>query len=186
MTGWMVLISVQTLLVRTHHIGWHKRLGLGGIAYAALMIPIGCIATLNAARREVLGHTTYVLSQLNVLGLELTQLMMFGGFVVTAICFRMRGDVHKRLMLLATLCIVPNALVRLLVLTDLPFLSENLGILTVWAVLVAGIIAIDTLRNHRLHPAFAWGGVIAIGLLYLAWFISTTAAWDGYWIRTFV
>jgi hypothetical protein len=43
---------------------------------------------------------------------------------------------------------------------------------------------IDTVRNLRLHPAFGWGGLIAIGALDLAYPISISPLWlrFGTWL----
>jgi len=184
MTGWIVLLLVQVALVSIGRTRLHRQLGLAAIFYAILMIPIGGMATLGAAQREVRAHSAAQLSQLNVLGLELTQLLLFAGFFGAGVWFRGRADLHKRLMVLATLCILPNAIVRLSLLTQDGFLTTNFGIIGVWTLFVLGVVAIDTLRNHRLHPAFGWGAPLAIAGLYLSWMGSRTAVWDQLWIRT--
>ena len=35
----------------------------------------------------------------------------------------------------------------------------------------------DTLRNRRLHPAFCWGGLLAIGGLNLAYVGAVSPQW---------
>jgi uncharacterized membrane protein HdeD (DUF308 family) len=49
-------------------------------------------------------------------------------------------------------------------------------------IIVAALI--DTVRNLRLHPAFGWGGLIAIGALDLAYPISISPLWlrFGTWL----
>ncbi len=184
MTGWIVLLLVQVALIWIRRTSLHRQLGLAAIAYATVMIPIGCMATLGAAQREVRAHSPAQLSQLNVLGLELTQLLLFAGFFGAGIWFRRRADLHKRLMVLATLCILPNAIVRLTLLTQDEFLTTNFGIIGVWALFVLCVVVIDTLRNRRLYPAFGWGAFIAVAALYLSWMGSRTAVWDQFWTRT--
>ena len=126
---------------------------------------------------------SYVSSQLNVLGLELTQLLLFAAFIGLALAYRRRPSTHKRLMIVATLCIVPNAIVRLSLLTNIDFLSKNIWILSVWALFVVSVVAIDSLRQRRINPAFGWGASIAIAALYIAWWASATVAWNDYWVR---
>lgn len=184
MTGWLGLLLVQTGLIFVKRPGWHKTLGYWGIAYAALILPIGAMATFGAARREVLAHSAMVRGQLNVLGLELTQLSLFALLVASAYFLRTRTDFHKRLMVIATLCILPNAIVRLSILSNLDFLGTNLAIMTVWTFLVLAVVGSDVWRNRRLHPAFGWSAALAILALYAAWYGSRLPAWDHYWVRT--
>lgn len=182
MTGWIVLVLVQALLIRQGKTNWHRWLGFAGLAYAAVIVPVGFLATFGAAIREVRAHSAFVPSQLNVLGLEQMQMLLFGGLVAAAALLRSRTDYHKRLMLIATLCIVPNAIVRLSFMIESDYLRTNLQFVTVWTALVAAFVGADVLRTRRLHPAFAWGASIAVASLYTAWYISRTAAWDQYWI----
>ncbi len=128
----------------------------------------------GSARREVRGHTDAVFSFLNVFGLELAQMFLFGSLVVAAIWLRNHPDHHKRLMLLATLCVLPNAVVRLF----LRFFDTNLAFLSIWAMLIVVIVLIDSLRNRRLHPTFGIGATAALTLMYFAQFASRTQAWQ--------
>ena len=186
MTGWLLLLVIQTLLVVCGLHRWHKRLGYVGAAYAAFVVPIGCMATLAAAAREVHGHSRFVAFQLNVLGLELMQMALFGGFVAAATISRHRADQHKRLILMATLCIVPNAIVRLSFLPPFAFLGSNLAILHAWTLLLLGVGTVDALRIRRLHPAYLWSMPLAVFALYSAWAVSLTASWDDFWLRSLV
>ena len=181
MTGWVLLFLAQAFLIVAGRLSLHKQVGIAGFAYAAMIVPIGCMATLYAAQREVRAHSAFVSSQLNVLGLELAQMLLFAGLIVAGLLLRHRGDFHKRVMAMAMLCILPNAIVRLTLLSQVEFLGSNIVILTFWAFLVLCIVGIDAYRQGRLHPAFAWSASLAIGFLYLAWLGSVTPAWDRFW-----
>jgi hypothetical protein len=183
MSGWILLLATQTALISARRVKWHRRLGIFGAILAALSIPLGCLATIGAAQREVRAHSALMHGQLNVLGLELTQLLLFGTLISVALWYRNRPAIHKRLMVVATLCIVPNAIVRLSLLTNIPILQTNIGILSVWSFLVVGVVAIDSLRQRRISPAFAWSASVAVLALNAAWDVSRTAGWDMYWIR---
>jgi len=78
-------------------------------------------------------------------------------------------------MLLATLCILPNAIVRLFLRLGV---QSNLVFLSIWATLVVVIVLIDSIRNRRLHLAFGIGGTIALTIMYLAQFASRTPVWQ--------
>lgn len=183
MAGWIAIFLIQSAIISAGRLAWHRRLGLAIIAIALLIVPIGCMSTLAPAARAVVRQTPDMRQRLNVLGLETTQMLLFGGFVATAIVLRNRTAIHKRLMLLATLSILPNAIVRLSFMGVLP-LRTNSAILVAWAFLVLSFVVIDSFRIGRLHPAFARGAPAAIGALVLAQIVSTSDPWVQFWIRS--
>ena len=146
----------------------------------------GCTATLIAAAREVRAHSMDVASQLSVLALELTQMLLFACLVGSAVWLRNRHDWHKRLMLLATLCILPNVIVRISLLTSSAFFQRNITLLSLWALLVVVVVALDSYRLRRVHPAFVFGGMVAVSSLYAAYFVSLTPLWMRFatWLVT--
>lgn len=183
MAGWMMIFLTQSLLISAGRLAWHKKLGIAAMVVAILVVPTGCMATLIPAEQAVIRHTPEMLQRLNVVALETTQMLLFGGMVATAIMRRNRTAVHKRLMLLATLSILPNAIVRLALIGVLP-LQYNWEILAVWALMVLCFIAVDSLRIGRLHPAFAAGAPIAIGALVMAQIVGTSGPWVQFWVRS--
>ena len=86
-------------------------------------------------------------------------------------------------MAMATLSILPNAIVRLEFVFQIPWLGSNIALLTLWSTLVLAIVGIDAYRAGRLHPAFAWSATLAIGTLTIAWLGSVTPAWDRFWLK---
>jgi hypothetical protein len=177
MSGWILLLFVQTALITSNRVHWHRRLGIVGAFYAVLIVVVGCMATLIAAAREVRAHSAMVASQLNVLALELTQMLLFACLVGAAVRLRNRYDWHKRLMLMATLCILPNVIVRLSFLTDIEFFTRNINLLGLWALTVILVVALDSYRRRRLHPAFGLVGALTIASLYAAYFVGITNGW---------
>lgn len=172
MTGWIVLLVVQTSLIVAHRVRWHRRLGVFGGIWAILVVILGAATTLHAAAREVKEHSPDAEFQVSVLGLELVQMMLFAGFVGTAIWLRHRTDYHKRLMLLTGACMLPSVISRL-----------PLNIRGFWSiffylvVFVFAAVGIDTIRYRRLHPGFGWGAFSLLALIGLAIMVSTTPWW---------
>lgn len=181
MSGWIVLFVVQTFLIASHRTRIHRILGAFGAVYAVLVVSMGCTATVLAARREVLAHSQFVAGFLSVLALELTQMFLFASLVAAGVWFRNRGGYHKRFMLMATFCILPNPIVRLFIWAGF---GSNFMILCFWASLVAAIVLLDSARNRRLHPAFAFGATITIAFMYFAYFGSHTRVWQDFAART--
>jgi hypothetical protein len=181
MTGWIVLFAVQTFLITSNRIPIHRILGLFGAGFAVLVVLMGCTATLVAARREVRAHSESVSSVLTVLALELTQMAVFASLVALGVWLRNRTGYHKRLMLLATFCILPNPIVRLFIWAGL---GSNILILGFWASPVTAVVLFDSIRNRRVHPAFGFGATIIVVFLYLVYFASRTLLWQHFAANT--
>jgi hypothetical protein len=177
MTGWIALFAAQTFLITSNRTRIHRLLGACGAGYAVLVVVMGCTATVLAARREVLAHSEFVSSVLTVLALELTQVLLFSTLVASGVWLRNRAGYHKRLMLLATFCMLPNPLVRLFIWAGF---GSNIVILGVWASLVAAIVLVDSIRNGRVHPAFGFGATITVAFLSLVYFGSLTPTWQRF------
>jgi len=78
---------------------------------------------------------------------------VFPIFVGLAVAYRRKSDYHKRFMLLASLGMLTAAIARFQVLQvgGLPLFFA------VTDAILLSCVAIDTMRNRRLHPAFAGG-----------------------------
>jgi hypothetical protein len=177
MTGWIVLFAVQTFLITSNRTPIHRVMGAFGAGYAVLVVLMGCTATVLAARREVRARSAFVSSFLTVLALELMQMFLFASLVALGVWWRNRAGYHKRLMLLATFCILPNPIVRLVFWAGL---GSFIVILTLWASLVTAVVLLDSMRNRRLHPAFGFGATITVVLLSLTYFGSLTQLWQHF------
>jgi hypothetical protein len=172
MSGWVLLLSLQSGLVAAGQMRWHRYLGWIGAVWATFVVILGSSMTLAAAAREVHQHTRFANIQLTVSGLELVQMLLFALLVTSAIVLRHRPDFHKRFMLLTIACLLPSALARL----PIDILDNRL---ILWALdaLVLTCVGIDAWRNRRLHPAFGWGAAVVLGGLHTAFYLTQTKAW---------
>lgn len=178
MSGWVVLLVVQSALVTARRVRWHRRLGVLGAGWAALLVVVGSITTVHAAVREVRGHTAMAGSQVVITTLDLAQMALFAGFVTIAVWQRRRTDVHKRLMLLTIVCMLPDALARL----PVTFMTNGLILVGLYGSVIA-FVGIDTIRHRRLHPAFGWGGLGLLAVFTVLLFIATTPGWIAFGTR---
>lgn len=174
MTGWVVLLVVQTSLIAAHRVRWHRRLGVFGAGWAVLLVILGSVTTVHAAAREVRGHTPQAAGVVIVMGLDLLQMILFAAYVGAAIWWRRRPDYHKRLMLLTIACMLPDALARL----PVSFMTNPMILLGI-NVFVILCVGIDTVRHRRLHPAFGWGGGAFIVAFNVALPAFAMSGWVG-------
>jgi hypothetical protein len=156
--GWLILLTVQTLLIRRRHVGLHRRLGVLGAALAAVMVVVGP-ATAIVMQRVHFGTTE---SDPPFVAIQFTDIIAFAGLAAAAILWRHHSAAHKRLILLATLYISDAGFARWLA----PGLIAHLGN-GFWPTLPELYLANDTLvlalgaydlaTRRRLHPAYVAG-----------------------------
>lgn len=180
MTLWIALFLIQTILIPAGMAALHRKLGLLGIVSAALVPILGVAATIIAARREVQAHAQDVPIVIIVLALELTQMVMFAGFAAAGFLLRRRPDLHKRLMLLATLCMLSNAIVRII------RLQSFIIPLAIWSLSIALVVLVDRSVQRKLHPVFARWAAVQVVLLWLAFFVGDSSAWQHFAVRQLV
>ena len=171
MTSWFLLFLVQVGLVATRHTNIHRKVGVGGTILAALMVIISVATAISAARRGV----TPGPPPLVFLVIPLGDLLVFSILVTAGISLRKKLTTHKRLMLMASMGILTPAIARIpfeFIATGGPLVFFGLTDLVILAV-----VAIDTVRNRRLHPAFAWGALLVIASQPLRLMLAGTDVW---------
>jgi hypothetical protein len=161
MTGWVMLFAAQATLIRKGRVVLHRRLGIFGAALAPVIVIVGTLTVAAAIERRFpdVGLARFGRVFVEFDGLSL---WVFGALVLAAVKWRRRSDVHKRLMLCATVALLPPAVGRIAEYL-LPRSDWDLVIAaaTTSAVALACALA-DTLRLKRLHPAMAWGTALVL------------------------
>ena len=174
MTGWFALLFIQAGLIATHRTAVHQRLGILGAVWALLVLTVGAATAIHAARR---GFTPGP-PPLVFMVVPLMDLVVFGSLTGTALWFRSRPEVHRRLMLLGSLGILAPAIARLPI-----GAVQRGGLPVIFGLTVLGAVAcvaFDTWRHRRLHPAFGWGLLVVVGSIPLRIALAGTAAWQHF------
>jgi hypothetical protein len=166
MTGWIALFITQVRLIAGRHVTVHRRLGVLGVVLAALIGLFGSLTVAAAIQRRLPG-TGLARFGRTFVEFDGLSLWVFGALVLAAVLWRARSDVHKRLMLCATVALLPPAVGRIAEYL-VPGSDWNLVIAAATTSVFALVCALaDTLRHGRLHPAMAAGAasVLAANLL---------------------
>ena len=171
MTAWVLLFVTQVTLVAKRRTKTHQRLGILGSFIAALVFVVGILTALFAAARGASAGPP----ALQFLIIPIGDMIVFAILITTALSFRRRFDIHKRLMLLAALNLLTPAIARI----PLSFIINGGPIaffgLTDLCIIVC--ITFDTIKHRRLHPAFLWGGLLIIVSQPLRILLAGTQAW---------
>jgi hypothetical protein len=172
MTVWVLVFVTQTGFIAAHRVDLHRRFGLVGLGLFFIVPVIGVLTAIEAARQ---GHTPGP-PPLVFLAVPLFNMV---GFVVlggSALALRnRRSDWHKRLMLVATLNLLPPATARIaLQYTTLPGLPFAYG--TADLAIIACMIY-DGVKHRRVHPAFVCGLLVVLAWEGASLAFSGTPAW---------
>lgn len=96
--GWMVLLTVQVLLVRTGHRAMHRKLGVAG----AILIPVMVVTGIGAEIYSQRFYSPHDPDNLRFFIAPLLQMLIFAACAGAAIALRRDSAAHKRLIVLAT------------------------------------------------------------------------------------
>jgi len=153
LTSWFLLLLGQTVLIASERVRLHRSFGVAGAALAAVVFALSMLVVVRSVVRT---------PSLVVLG-DIFILFLFAILVTAGIWFRQKPDVHKRLMLIASISIVAPAIARW------PGGRSMLPLSVVGPqlLLFAVLILYDVLSRRRVHPATIWGValyVLALGV----------------------
>jgi hypothetical protein len=155
-TAWVLLFLAQTSLVAANRTDLHRRLGVAGAVLAIAMAVSGAALAIESARlaRPALGVLARA-SPLFVLVIPLASVVVFAILVGLGLYYRRRPDAHKRLMLFATLALLPPALARIRVLNAI----GPQAFFGVTVLFIAAVVAYDYWTRRRVHAVSLWGGL---------------------------
>jgi hypothetical protein len=186
--AWTFLFLTQTLLVASGNVVRHQAMGLIGIALATAMVFSGLmVATKNMSVGIAAGADEAARAFAIV---PFTIVLLFGGFFAAAIANINRPEVHKRLMLIASIMTMPPAAGRVigqLVLDETlprqiigappaPIAIATIASLAADMFLIAAIIY-DWRTRGRPHPAYLYGLAAVLAVQALRFPLSETPLW---------
>ena len=187
-SAWTLLLLSQTWLASQGRLDHHRAWGLAGIALASVMVVMGIAVAIYSMRVGLAAG--YGDRSRGFLLVPLTAIGLFTGFFIAAIANVQRPEIHKRLILLATLSLLQAAMARVFFILATgggPGARPGLGppppmaialvpSLVLDLLIVAGMIH-DWRRRGRPHPAWIVGLVVITGVVLLRGPLSTTPGW---------
>ena len=113
MTGWMLLAVAQPLLVVTGRKRLHMKLGILGVVLASGIILAGLRIGIEAARVSPPDLQVFGLAPKEFMAGSVLSFLIFGLFVFIGVVNRRRPEVHRPMMLLASLSVIGAAIGRM-------------------------------------------------------------------------
>ena len=194
-TAWPLLFIVQSTLAATGRYERHRMLGLLGISLATAMFFAGVSVAIGSMENRIANGFAQPGRAFAIV--PLSTVAFFAATVAAAIAFVRRSDVHLRLMLVASIVILPPAIARIVLLLRTGVARPSLsGPLSVEFALISAMIANvlllvaivrDWRVNGRPHRAYLIAGACLVGMQLLRIPISRTPAWHGFmdWLIAF-
>jgi len=186
-SAWTLLLLSQTMLAATGRLEHHKAWGLAGISLASVMVAVGMTVAVLRVRAGLAQYGDAVLS---FFILPFSGLVLFSGFFIAAIANLNRPEVHKRLVLMATISLLEAAMARVFFVLATgggPGMRPGLGpppsvtIAVVPSLLLEALIVAGMVRDWRVrgrpHPVWIIGGVLYAAVVLLRVPFSATPAW---------
>jgi uncharacterized membrane protein YozB (DUF420 family) len=171
-TLWMLLFVIQTWLVWDGRFSLHRQLGMAAAVLASLMFVLGVAVAFVAG---AMGHFSAIPGARDAAQgclFALFDITLFSAFVWAGFLWRSNGDVHSRLMLLATaIGLLPSAIGRLA--NNKPGAAVPIILIFVFA----GSMY-DLITRRKIHATYLFG--IAMFLLMgppLRLLLGRTALW---------
>ena len=171
-SAWIVLLVAQVSLVAGGRTELHRKIGPFGAVLAVVMVVLGTLGALIAARRST-GFVQVPLPPLQFLAIPIFDMILFATFVWLAIARRRNPQTHKRWMLLATVNLVTAAIARW---PGVPALGP-LAFFGLTDLFLIALAIWDFRARGRLHPVTLWGGLLVIVSQPLRLVVSSTEGW---------
>ena len=184
-TAWILLLVAQTGLIAVGRRQIHMRLGVAGVFVAAAVLVTGVLVAINSHRRTHTELTADTLADPYVfLIFPFTSVSLFALFVMLGMLNRRRPDVHKRLMMLATMNLLIPALARVVtqLTTGMGFVGAPgvVGAVLLVNVFLAALAVHDYRTRGQLHPVTLWGGAFIVLTEPLRFAIGYSATWQAF------
>jgi len=168
--GWMVLLVAQVILVAGGRTQAHRRVGTFGIAYGFLVLAMGLVVSIAAPVLHFRAGEQTLDAAAGFVIIPLGDMVLFAGFLIAAVIYRRRPEIHKRLMLLATNALLFAAAGRLSNFISLPAAT------VLWLSPVLLGMLYDKWAHGKVHRIYLFGLVILmVGFTRI--FLTQSEAW---------
>jgi len=99
-SGWLVLFVLQSSLVRSHHVRWHRSVGWFGAGLGALIPVLGVATAITMGRFNL--HQLHQAGAAAFLIIPLWDMATFTPAFALAVYWRKKPEFHRRLILIAS------------------------------------------------------------------------------------
>jgi hypothetical protein len=147
--SWVALFATQTSLITAERRDIHRKLGVLGLILVCLIVLLSAISTI---RMFALGMEKFFFANPHI------EVIVFVLLIVPAFVLRRQADIHKRLVVLATVTLIGAAT------SHLPYIGRlfpQAYLVVQDSFIVAGVMY-DVVSRGRVHHTYIWGGFLIV------------------------
>ena len=159
MTAWLVLFVTQVAMAAKGRMDLHRKLGQWGVWLAIVVVAVG-IATIMVRTHLMYPGATRSMSAMVFVAFDGLSLLLFGALVGLAWHYRPRPAIHRRLMTMAVVALLPPAFGRMVEYTRRDHIEIIVVGLMVATILV--FVVVDAVRSRRVQPASWMPGAVIL------------------------
>ena len=163
---WYFILFWQTRQIRINNIKVHKQLGLMTIVLAVTIVISGIMIAISNYKGEGEALTLFG---------NFSGMFIFGVLYVFALKNRYKSDIHKRLMVVASIAMLSPALVRILRIFDI----NDFVTLPFWLLYIAALPIYDYRKLKKVHKTT----LLATGFLLVIMFGGSAYAFSEGWVN---
>lgn len=150
-SAWIVFLILQSALVRTRNVKWHRSIGWFGAGLAAVMIPLGFATGILMVHFET--YRLHEHGRYAFLAIPFFDISVFAVCVALGLWWRKKPELHRRLIFFATCALLVAAFARI----DHAFLRQHsLQYFGADLLILLGV-ARDLVVNRRIHNVYRVG-----------------------------
>ncbi|WP_421774210.1 hypothetical protein [Gracilimonas sp.] len=167
--GWLLLLLVQISLVASNNVKLHRKLGVAGGFYAILMLIFGVAAAFMLPLERIESGAWTLDRGASFLIHPLGDLVVFVAFFIPALYYRRKSEIHKRLILIASLMLVFPGIARIGMEQILTFI--------VWLFPLLAGATLDIIFRRKVHFLYLLGAAVLVLSVVGRYYISGSGLW---------
>jgi hypothetical protein len=183
MTAWMLLAVVQPLLVAKKRVRLHMKLGLLGVALTLGIIVAGIKIGIEGARYAPPDLLLFGLNPQQFMTVPVLGILMFGLFVLIGVLNRYRSQIHRPMMLIASVSVIGAAMGRMGPLNSLitgTWCETIFGAFFTSVALATIFLLVKCLLSKAFDSWFAAGVALFAALSATLTQIAKTETWEQF------
>ena len=182
MSLWVVTFLVQSFLIVGGNRRLHMAVGPFAVALAVAMVLLGLWLPIQTTRFEP-DEAVWGLNRIHFMAIPVFAILTFGAFAALGILQRRRAEIHRPMMLLATLSIIPAATDRITGLPDLYAASiwgASFGPFFIALIIGTLFLVAKSLLTRSFDRLFATGLAVLIVVDVFIMRLAPTETWGQF------
>ncbi len=175
---WFVLFFVQALLIAMRSRKLHMVLGWASVVLGPVVAGLGTAVAIESVRMTDPEFHFFGMLYSRFLLVMLAEMALFAGFLMAGVVMRKKPRIHRNMMLMASLAILPGATSRIETLLSIFGTTGWMGLFGATCFIGVSLFLVRWTIARRLDVGFAWGIAIWVTTFTVSMHLALTPTWD--------